>query len=104
MPSMEYCMTDTEHLKVTVTGDNNVRFKLPQNSELDMMDLIDMNDKILENSTITNFEYTLRGKMDDRGKVCLYHQIGSKRNRKRKFIESVVIIKEGNTNGNSINV
>ena len=89
--AMSFIHTDTEHLKVTVTGDNDVRFKVPQNSKLDLVDLTNYVHSIMQNSTIFEFEFTLRGKRDDRGKICFYHQQGSKKNRKRIFIGSVII-------------
>jgi len=81
-------ITNTRDLKVTISKDNDIRFKVPEDKQ-DLYDLDLIADKLMEYPVIVESTLTLRGKLDKHKKVSLTTQNGSKANRKRNHVYTV---------------
>ena len=80
---MIFTVTSTNRLKVTVTSDNEVRFKVPDSIEnlnnVDLMFLLnDVENVILQNDVIRDYKVTLRGDIY-RGILRFFHKTRSGR-------------------------
>ena len=82
-------ITNTRDLKVTVTKDNLVRFKVPENNLYSDEALSLIANKLMEFPIIVEYPLTLRGKLDKYKKLSLSTQNGSKANRKRNHVYTV---------------
>ncbi len=90
---VKFDITGTKFLKVTVTQDNQFRFKVPESEQefYDIIKLSEIADEMMNYPIVTESELTLRGKLLDGYRFPLYNETGSKKNRKRNHIYTVIL-------------
>ena len=89
---VKFDITGTKFLKVTVTQDNQFRFKVPESEQefYDIIKLSELADEMMNYPVLTESLLTLRGKLTEDNRLPLYNETGSKKNRKRNHIYTVI--------------